>query len=153
MNYAIEYTIYFLLIPGGFFLMEIISLFMHKYLQHGPLWFLHEDHHKYTKGRIEKNDSFTFFFTIITMILLIFGFLDGFDFKFFLGLGIFLYGMGFFLYHDMVFHRRIKIKYKPKIKYLNRVINAHKMHHQKSTAKTGVSFGFFIVGKQYDPES
>jgi len=132
--------------------MEGISWLMHKYLQHGVLWILHKDHHEYTKGKLEKNDVFTFFFTLLTMGLLIFGFLDGFDYKFWFGLGIFLYGMGFFLYHDMVFHKRIKIKYKPKNKYLKRIIHAHKMHHQKSTSNSGVSFGFFFVGTQYDPQ-
>jgi beta-carotene 3-hydroxylase len=132
--------------------MEGISWLMHKYLQHGVLWILHKDHHEYSKGKLEKNDVFTFFFTLLTMGLLIFGFLDGFDYKFWFGLGIFLYGMGFFLYHDMVFHKRIKIKYKPKNKYLKRIIHAHKMHHQKSTSNSGVSFGFFFLGTQYDPQ-
>ena len=142
---------YILLIFAAFIFMEFISLIMHKFLQHGILWFLHEDHHRYTKGRIEKNDVFTLFFTILTILLLVLGFLNRFDWKFWFGLGIFVYGMGFFLYHDMVFHRRIKTKYKPKSKYLKRVINAHRMHHQKSDATSGVSFGFFIVGKKYEP--
>jgi len=150
MNIIFQIFLYIIFILVGFFLMEIISLLMHKYLQHGPLWFLHEDHHRYTKGKYEKNDVFSLFFTTITLLLLIFGVLDNFDFKFWIGCGIFIYGMGFFLYHDMVFHRRIKIKYKPKMKYLKRVINAHKTHHQKSTATDGISFGFFIVGKKYN---
>ncbi len=150
MMTILQLLLYLFLVFLGFFFMEGISFLMHKYLQHGVLWMLHEDHHRYTKGRVEKNDVFTLFFTILTMLLLVFGFLDGFDYKFWFGLGIFVYGMGFFLYHDMVFHRRIKIKYKPKARYIKRVINAHRTHHQKSTATSGVSFGFFLVGKKYD---
>jgi len=152
MNIFYQILIPILSIIAGFLFMEIISLLMHKYLQHGVLWFLHEDHHRASKGRFEKNDIFTFFFSIVTIVLLITGFLDGFDFKFWFGIGIFTYGLGFFLYHDMVFHKRIKIKYRPKMKYIKRVINAHRIHHQKSTSNSGVSFGFFIVGKNYDPE-
>jgi beta-carotene 3-hydroxylase len=147
---GIRLLTFFFIVVIGFFFMEFISYLMHKYLQHGPLWRLHKDHHKYTKGKLEKNDVFTFFFTVLTMVLLIFGFLDGFDGKFWFGLGIFIYGMGFFLYHDIVFHRRLKIRYKPKSRYIKRVITAHRMHHQKSTATSGISFGFFIVGKKYD---
>jgi len=152
MNIFFQIIFFVLLIFAGFFFMELISLIMHKFLQHGILWFLHEDHHRASKGKIEKNDVFTFFFTIVTFLLLVFGFIGGFDFRFWFGLGIFIYGMGFFLYHDMVFHRRIKIKYRPKMKYIKRIINAHRTHHQKSTSNSGVSFGFFIVGKKYDPE-
>ena len=150
MDITLQSILYVLFAPVGFLFMEALSYFMHKYLQHGPLWFIHKDHHKYTKGRFQKNDIFTVFFTSITIALLLTGFLDGFDFKFWFGIGIFIYGMGFFLYHDMVVHRRIKIKYKPKSKYLKRIVNAHRMHHQKSTEKDGVSFGFFIAGKKYD---
>ena len=150
MTTTIQIITYILLIPAGFFFMEILSYFMHKYLQHGILWFIHQDHHKYTKGKFQKNDTFTLFFSTLTILLFVFGFLNGFDYRFWFGLGIFIYGMGFFLYHDMVVHRRIPIKYKPKSKYLKRVIHAHRMHHQKSTATDGVSFGFFIASKKYD---
>lgn len=136
---------------GGFFFMEFVAFLMHKYLQHGRLWFLHQDHHRHTKSRFQKNDLFTIFYSIVTMLLLVFGFFGGFDYRFWIGLGIFFYGMGFFVYHDMVFHRRIKTRYRPKNNYLLRIINAHRTHHQKSTATEGVNFGFFIVGKQYEP--
>ncbi len=149
MTYLI---LYILLIVIGFLFMEFISYLMHKYLQHGVLWNLHEDHHRYTKTRFEKNDIFTLFFTMVTIFLLITGFLNGYDYRFWFGLGIFSYGMGFFLYHDMVFHRRIKIKYKPTNRYIKRVINAHRMHHQRSTATSGINFGFFLASKKYDPE-
>lgn len=150
MNIILQLIIIILLVTGGFLFIEIISLLMHKFLQHGILWVLHEDHHRASKGKLEKNDLFTLFFTVVTILLLIFGFLNGFDFKFWFGLGIFLYGMGFFLYHDIVFHKRIKIKYRPKMKYIKRVINAHRMHHQKSTPNKGINFGFFIINKKYD---
>jgi len=141
---------YILLVPCMFVLMEMISIGMHKFLQHGSLWVLHEDHHRYTKGRWEKNDVFSFFFSILSILLLITGFFGGLDVRFWLGIGMLCYGFGYFLYHDIVFHKRVKLRYKPKNRYIQRVLNAHRMHHQKSTDHDGVSFGFFFVGKQYN---
>jgi beta-carotene 3-hydroxylase len=133
-----------------FIFMELFSIFMHKYLQHGLLWVLHRDHHIYEEGRFEKNDAFSFMFSIISFLLIVTGIFSGFDFKFFLGIGMLFYGIGYFLYHDIVFHGRIQIRYEPNNRYLRRVLNAHAQHHQKSTANSGVSFGFFFVGKEYD---
>ena len=38
--------------------MEGVAWFTHKYLMHGPLWFLHESHHVPHRGGLEKNDWF-----------------------------------------------------------------------------------------------
>jgi beta-carotene 3-hydroxylase len=89
-------------------------------------------------------------FSIISFLLIVTGIFSGFDFKFFMGIGMLIYGIGYFLYHDIVFHHRIKTKYIPKNRYLKRVLRAHGQHHMKSTESTGVSFGFFFVGKKYD---
>lgn len=132
-----------------FVFMELFSVFMHKYLQHGTLWVLHKDHHIYKEGRFQKNDAFSFLFSIISFLLIVIGIFSGLNFKFFLGIGMLFYGIGYFLYHDIVFHGRIQIKYQPKNHYLKRVLNAHTLHHQKSTADSGVSFGFFFVTKKY----
>ena len=36
--------------------MEGAAWAAHKYLMHGPLWFLHSDHHTKEPGFFEKND-------------------------------------------------------------------------------------------------
>ena len=41
-----------------FFTMEGITWLTHKYVMHGFLWYLHEDHHQPTPGFFEKNDAF-----------------------------------------------------------------------------------------------
>jgi beta-carotene 3-hydroxylase len=63
------------------------------------------------------------------------------------GIGIMFYGIGYFLVHDIFFHKRIKIKYRPKSAYMKRVLDAHALHHQKSTAHTGVNFGFLYASR------
>ena len=42
-----------------YFSMEAITWFSHKYIMHGFLWILHEDHHQPKYQNIfEKNDTF-----------------------------------------------------------------------------------------------
>ena len=41
-----------------FILMEGITWLTHRFVMHGFLWYLHEDHHKKGAGFFEKNDAF-----------------------------------------------------------------------------------------------
>ena len=132
-----------------FLFMEFVAWFLHKYIMHGFGWFLHEDHHRYTKGRFEKNDVFGLIFSIISFLLIFTGWLGGYDIRFALGIGVMLYGIGYFMVHDVFFHRRVKIKYRPKSQYMKRVLHAHTIHHQKSKPQSGVCFGFLYAEKKY----
>ena len=140
---------YLLIILAFFISMEGVAWFLHKFVMHGFGWYVHEDHHRATKGRFEKNDIFGLFFSIISIVLIFTGLLKGPIFLMFIGLGIMLYGIGYFLVHDIFFHRRIKIRYHPKGTYMKRVLHAHALHHQKSTAHTGICFGFLYAHKKY----
>jgi len=151
MNYN-QLLAYVLIIFITFVIMEGVAWFLHKYVMHGFGWFLHEDHHRSSKGRFEKNDIFGLFFSLLSFILILTGFLDVFDYKFALGIGVMLYGLGYLLVHDIFFHKRIKIKFKLKSKYIKRVLNAHATHHQKSTAHTGICFGFLYASKKYQKQ-
>ena len=141
--------IYIFTIILTFFFMEFVAWFLHKYVMHGLGWYLHEDHHRPTKGRFEKNDTFGVFFSVISFLLIITGFFGGIDIRLPIGIGVALYGIGYFLVHDTFFHRRIKIKYRPKSNYMKRVLNAHAVHHQKSSAHKGICFGFLYAQKKY----
>jgi beta-carotene 3-hydroxylase len=129
--------------------MEGVAWFLHKYVMHGFGWYLHEDHHRYSKGRFEKNDLFGLFFSIFSFLLILTGTINGINYRLALGIGVMLYGIGYFLVHDIFFHKRIKLKYKPKSDYMKRVLKAHAIHHQKSIAHTGVAFGFLYASKRY----
>ncbi|NIO37551.1 hypothetical protein GTO27_07590 [Candidatus Bathyarchaeota archaeon] len=141
--------IYLLTVIAIFIMMEGVAWLLHKYIMHGPGWYLHEDHHRPRKGRFEKNDVFGLFFGVISFLFIFTGLLSEFDIKLAIGIGIMLYGLGYFLVHDIFFHRRIKMSYRPKGKYLKRVLHAHAVHHRKSTSKTGVSFGFLYASRKY----
>jgi beta-carotene 3-hydroxylase len=132
-----------------FLFMEGVAWFLHKYVMHGFGWFFHEDHHRFTKGIFEKNDIFGLFFSLLSFFLILTGYLGGLDIRIPIGIGVMLYGIGYFLVHDTFFHKRIKIKYRPKSDYIKRILKAHSIHHQKSTAHKGVCFGFLYASKKY----
>jgi len=129
--------------------MEGVAWFLHKYVMHGFGWFLHEDHHRATKGHLEKNDIFGLFFSIVSFLLIFTGYLNNYDIRVPLGIGVMFYGLGYFMVHDVFFHKRIKLKFRPKSNYIKRVINAHRVHHQKSKPHDGVCFGFLWASKKY----
>jgi len=145
--------IYLLTIIGVFIFMEGVAWFLHKYVMHGFGWFLHEDHHRPNKKKFEKNDVFGLFFSLIAFLFILSGSLSGFDIKFYIGIGITLYGFGYLFVHDIFFHKRIKIKFRPKSNYIKRILHAHSIHHQKSTPKTGVCFGFLYANKKYSVDN
>lgn len=141
--------IYILIISITFIAMEGVAWFLHKYVMHGFGWYLHEDHHRYTKGRFEKNDVFGLIFSMVSFLLILTGSLNDYDFRIAIGIGVMLYGLGYFLVHDIFFHKRIKLRHKPQSNYMKRVLKSHAIHHQKSTPHTGVSFGFLYASKKY----
>ncbi|WP_245235117.1 hypothetical protein [Pedobacter borealis] len=50
--------------------MECLSWFIHKYLFHGPLWFMHKSHHQKTKSFFEWNDLFAALFAAVSLFLM-----------------------------------------------------------------------------------
>ena len=132
----------------GFVGMEIFSWAIHKFIMHGPLWKIHKSHHVHTKGFFEKNDLFTMLFASIAIVLIIVG-LSQLDYRFWLGCGITLYGFSYFVFHDVLIHRRLKWMKRPKNSYINAITEAHKAHHRTNTKRDAVSFGLFWVPKEY----
>ncbi|NIU38560.1 beta-carotene hydroxylase [Candidatus Bathyarchaeota archaeon] len=132
-----------------FVFMEGVAWFLHKYVMHGIGWYLHEDHHRPRKGRFEKNDAFGLFFAVVSFLFILTGILSGFHVNLAIGFGIMLYGVGYFMVHDVFFHKRVKIQYRPKSRYIKRILNAHAAHHRVSTSDSGVCFGFLYASKEY----
>jgi beta-carotene 3-hydroxylase len=136
----------FLLI--GFVAMEFVAWFTHKYVMHGFLWTLHKSHHQHTKGFFEWNDLFFIFFGSIATVLIILG-AETFDYRFWLGCGVSLYGISYFLFHDIVIHKRFKIFKWPRGGYLRAMVKAHQAHHQSVKREGGVAFGLFVIPKKF----
>ena len=121
--------------------MEYVAWFFHKYLMHGPLWFLHKSHHRPRKGWFELNDTFGLFFSSISIVLIYYG-QDGNPFLLGAGLGMVGYGVIYFLVHDVLVHKRVRHVFVPRSGYLRRIYQAHRMHHALETKHGAVSFGF-----------
>jgi len=132
-----------------FFTMEGVAWFTHKYIMHGFMWNWHQSHHVHHKNRFEKNDLFSVIFGIISTLIIIIGIeYKSFWYLLWIGLGISFYGLFYFLFHDIIVHRRIKIRFKTKNKYLIRITKAHYIHHEVHTKEGASEFGFLYTRRR-----
>ena len=130
--------------------MESVAWFSHKYLMHGFLWFLHKDHHQHNTNikPFEHNDSFFLLFAAPGICLLYIG-LEEFSISFWIGLGISIYGLAYFLIHDVFIHRRIKWLRNIDSPYFRAIRKAHKVHHKHFNKEDGECFGMLWVPFKY----
>ena len=144
-------TFFWILIYVATFLfMEFMAWFSHKYIMHGFLWHLHKDHHKKDHGSwFERNDLFFIFYAVVSMTLVIlwgeYGFWAGLP----MALGIFTYGMSYFIVHDIFIHQRFKILRTTNSKYAKGLRRAHKIHHKSIHKGGGECFGMLWVPIKY----
>ena len=140
-----------LLTIGTFLFMEGVAWFTHKYIMHGFLWTWHRSHHKKHNHTLERNDLFALVFSIPSIALLYLSVeVEPAPYVTAVGLGIFLYGLFYFLFHDVIVHQRIKWRPKKRSKYLNRMIKAHYIHHMKRTKEDCEAFGFLYAPKKFE---
>ncbi len=142
--------IFVLITIGVFLFMECVTWFTHKFVMHGFMWYFHSDHHepKYPDS-FERNDIFFVIFALPSILLFYFGTRDGVDYRFFIGLGILLYGIAYFLVHDVLIHQRFKWFKRTKNKYLIGLRKAHKIHHKHLGKEDGECFGMLFVPFKY----
>lgn len=124
--------------------MEGVAYLMHRYLMHGPLWFLHESHHRRDRGRFELNDLFGVFFALPSILLIYLG-THGSPLLLAVGLGMTAYGAIYFGFHDVIVHRRLPHRLRFSSAYLQRIIKAHHIHHATRERDGAVSFGFIYA--------
>lgn len=143
-------TFFFILIMlSTFVLMEAITWLTHKYIMHGFLWYLHEDHHKKGPGFFEKNDSFFLIFSIPSWLSIMFGVMNNIYWLAAIGFGIAMYGLAYFIVHDVIIHQRLKFFTRTNNVYIRALRWAHKMHHKHLEKYEGESFGMLVVAKKY----
>ncbi|NCT94570.1 MAG: beta-carotene hydroxylase [Chitinophagaceae bacterium] len=140
---------YVLITLVTFCLMEAITWLTHRYVMHGFLWYLHEDHHKPGPGVFEKNDAFFVIFAIPSWLCIMLGSMYQVYWVVSIGAGIALYGFAYFLVHEVIIHQRIKWFTRSKNRYIKAIRWAHKMHHKHLGKENGESFGMLIVARKY----
>lgn len=138
-----------LIITGSFICMEAITWLTHKYIMHGFLWWLHEDHHNPGKHRFQKNDAFFLIFAVPGWLSIMLGLQYNAEWVAAIGFGITLYGLAYFIVHDVIIHQRFKWFAKSGSTYVKTLRWAHKMHHKHLDKKDGESFGLLFVSKRY----
>ncbi len=140
-----------LLFLGTIAFMEGFAYVMHRWVMHGPGWFLHASHHRPRHGRFELNDLYGVIFAIPSIVLLLggvqLGWWPGFAW---IGAGIAAYGAIYFGFHDVIVHQRVKNRYVARSPYMKRIVQAHRLHHVVETKEGTVSFGFLVAPRPED---
>lgn len=136
------------IVISAFLGMEFFSWAFHKYLMHGLLWSIHKTHHRKQTGYFELNDIFSLFFGSVAAILIVLG-IDNFDYRFWIGCGITLYGFVYFILHDILIHRRAIKWRRPANIYFDGITKAHRDHHKHNQKKDSVSYGLLLVPRRY----
>ena len=133
-----------------FCLMEFMAWFSHKYIMHGFLWCLHEDHHHKTHDSwFEHNDAFFVIYAIISMTFFLLWNYGILEIGLAIGLGILAYGIAYFTVHDIFIHQRFKLFRNANNRYARAVRRAHKMHHKHLGKDHGECFGMLVVPWKY----
>lgn len=142
--------IHLLVFFATFCIMEFMAWFSHKYIMHGFLWVLHADHHKKDHNSwFERNDAFFSFYAAVSMICFFLWQSNIFILGLAVGLGIFAYGVAYFIVHDIFIHQRFKLFRNANNWYARAVRRAHKMHHKHLGKEDGECFGMLVVPLKY----
>ncbi|QDP18710.1 beta-carotene hydroxylase [Sphingomonas xanthus] len=139
----VSYPALFLLFLATVAAMEVVAYAAHRWVMHGPGWFLHRSHHRERHGRFEANDLYAVIFALPSILLLYGGVHLGWGgWAIAAGAGIAAYGAIYFGFHDVIVHRRIGHRYAPQSSYMKRIVQAHRLHHAIEGKQGAVSFGF-----------
>lgn len=144
-----NWIIYIAITLGTFVLMEGFTWWLHRYVMHGFGWFLHKDHHQQSPGVFEKNDAFFLIFAIPSWLLIMFGVIYKQYWMICIGSGFTLYGIAYFIVHEVIIHQRLKWFSRSNNTYVRAIRWAHKMHHKHLEKEEGESFGMLWVHKKY----
>lgn len=139
---------YWLIFTLTFITMEFVAWALHKYVMHGFLWTLHEDHHVPHNKTFERNDAFAIFFAVPSFLSILFGTLFSMPLLEAFGFGVMAYGAAYFFVHEIVIHRRLRI-FRGRGFYFLGLIMAHREHHRLHTKEAFNNFGMLFVHPKY----
>jgi beta-carotene 3-hydroxylase len=149
----------------AYLFMEFVAWSNHKYVMHGFLWTWHADHHRkdHQKGlplqtekkRFEKNDYFFLVYALPAIVLMITGFLTGYWPAVFIAAGITLYGLTYFVIHDIIIHKRLNVPFLHGTlnRYTRAIVRAHTAHHHPKSKQDFQNYGLLIFPHRYFKEN
>ena len=134
----------------GFARLEGLSYGLHRWLFHGILWPIHKTHHHPHKQRIEWNDSFSVIFGSLSALWFLIPHLIPLSKTWAvactgIGTGWTIYGVIYFVVHDVFTHRRYFRRWKTDSKWVHRLVKAHRDHHKDLSKPGAEPFGLFWV--------
>lgn len=131
------------LVLGAVVAMEAAAALIHRHVMHGWGWGWHASHHAPRRGWFEKNDLYAVVFASVAIVLIALGNAwPRLDALRWIGAGMTLYGLLYFVVHDGLVHKRWPWRWVPRRGYLKRLYQAHRLHHALDVPGHGVSFGF-----------
>ena len=140
----------FIIIFATFLGMEFLAWCTHKFVMHGFLWNLHQDHHLPNKNSFfERNDVFFLIYAIPSWLCIMLGSMFALWWVMYIGFGILAYGIAYFLVHEVFIHQRFKWFKNSETVYLKAIRRAHKIHHKHIGKEQGECFGMLIVPWKY----
>jgi beta-carotene 3-hydroxylase len=124
----------------AFVVMEPATAATHRWIMHGVGKRLHRSHHRLRRGRgWETNDWFPVIFAAIVMLAMWAGFnIHGWSVLVPAGVGVTLYGAAYAAVHDGYIHRRVGWFGDRRIAILDRLADAHRIHHLYGAAPYGM---------------
>jgi beta-carotene 3-hydroxylase len=135
-----------LIFVGTVAAMELFANVTHRWVMHGPGWFLHASHHRARTGPFEWNDLYAVIFAVPSITLIYGGVQAGWgDWATAVGAGIAGYGAIYFGFHDVIVHLRLPHRIVPRSAYFKRIVQAHRLHHAVESRLGAVSFGFLVA--------
>jgi beta-carotene 3-hydroxylase len=123
----------------AFALMEPITAATHRWVMHGIGEFVHRSHHRPRRTRWESNDWYPVAFAAVVNL----GFFAGFNWDGYaalvpVGIGVTIYGGAYAFVHDVYIHRRLGWFADRRLAWLDRLAEAHRIHHLYSAAPYGM---------------
>ena len=132
------------IVLGTAALTEIGAWAVHRYIMHGWGWNWHQSHHRPRDGAFEKNDLYAVVFGGLAFGLILAGSAHRGP-LYWIGLGVTLYGVLYFMLHDGLVHHRWPFRARPSNPYIQRLVQAHHLHHAVHEREGAVSFGFLYA--------
>ena len=125
--------------------MEWVAYAVHRYVMHGASgWGWHASHHEEHDDVLEKNDLYAVVFAVVAIALFWIG-AELWLPLWWIGMGVSVYGLLYFIVHDGLVHQRWPFRHVPRKGYLQRLYQAHKLHHAVEGRDGCVSFGFLYA--------
>lgn len=127
--------------------MEGVAALVHRFWMHGPGWVLHRSHHGPRPRRLEPNDLHAVVFAAVSMAAFWFGHGPWWP-LYWVGAGMTLYGLLYVFVHDGLVHGRFRLPWRPHGRYVDRLVQAHRLHHGVVVQHGSVAHGFLLAPPQ-----